>query len=61
MFTYQVLFWCWEKLRLDELREEKGAELKQLEAQVEEYRIKQVSEKESVEQGKGKSGGWFSW
>lgn len=24
MFTYQVLYWGWEKLRLDELREEKN-------------------------------------
>jgi len=23
MFTYQVLFWCWEKMRLDEARAEK--------------------------------------
>lgn len=23
MLTYQVLFWCWEKMRLDELRAEK--------------------------------------
>jgi len=71
MFTYQVLYWAWEKLRLDELREQKLAEMKDLEAQVEAYKERQRMEKErglaggvqSVQsvQDTGKSKSWFSW
>lgn len=72
MFTYQVLYWCYEKLRLDELREEKTAELKELEAQVEAYKEKRRMELESGRSG-GMDGngidvgetvkrrGWFGW
>jgi len=53
MFTYQVLFWCWEKLRLDEMREEKEAELRGLETQLAAYQEKQKLEKD---QGRRKQG-----
>lgn len=71
MFTYQVLFWCYEKLRLDELREEKTSELKALEEQVEAYREKRRLEIEAGRLGGGggnsdagevsKNKGWFGW
>ena len=60
MFTYQVLFWCWEKLRLDEMREEKVAELKGLETQLAAYQDKQRVEKENGTVQTGKKS-WFSW
>lgn len=73
MFTYQVLYWAWEKLRLDELREQKMAEMKDLEAQLELYKERQRLEKEQKAGGlqtmqsgldsqvQGKSKSWFSW
>jgi len=71
MFTYQVLYWAWEKLRLDELREQKMAEMKDLEAQVEAYKERQRLEKERQQVGgvttlqgvqeQGKSKSWFLW
>lgn len=73
MFTYQVLYWAWEKLRLDELREQKMAEMKDLEAQLEVYKERQRLEKEQKAAGvqitqsgldsqvQGKSKSWFSW
>jgi len=60
MFTYQVLFWCWEKLRLDEMREEKEAELKGLETQLAAYQDKQRLDKEKDTAQTGKKS-WFSW
>ena len=60
MFTYQVLFWCWEKLRLDEMREEKEAELRGLETQLAAYQEKQKLEKDQGTAQAGKKS-WFSW
>lgn len=56
MFTYQILFWMWEKLRLDELREEKEAELKGLEEQARLVIERQKGEKENLERGLTKEG-----
>ena len=72
MFTYQVLYWAWEKLRLDELREQKVAEMKDLEAQLEAYKEQQRLGKErqlvggthgveATTAGEGKNKSWFSW
>jgi hypothetical protein len=64
MFTYQVLFWCWEKLRLDELREEKEQELHGLEEQARMIVEKQKNGKENLAAGltiDGRKKGWFSW
>lgn len=38
MFTYQVLYYAWERMRLSEIQEEKMGELQMLEGEVERYK-----------------------
>lgn len=37
MLTYQILYYCWERMRTDEVMEESAKELKHLEEQIKEY------------------------
>lgn len=64
MFTYQCLYWGWVKLEQDEIKEERTAEIAQLEAEVnrlaaaaKEKRVREVTEKTVQEKGKGR--GWW--
>ena len=36
-FTYQILFWCWEKMRIDEIMQQKNAEVEGLEEELRVY------------------------
>lgn len=37
-FTYQILYWSWEKMRTDEIMAQKEAEVKGLEEELEAYK-----------------------
>lgn len=43
MFTYQVLYYAWERMRLSEVQEEKMGEMKMLEGELEGYKRRRGS------------------
>lgn len=42
IFTYQLLYWSWEKMRTDEIMEERTTEIKELEDEIESYKSRKV-------------------
>ncbi|KAK1780469.1 hypothetical protein QBC45DRAFT_348901 [Copromyces sp. CBS 386.78] len=46
LFVYQVIYWGWSKLEVDEIKEERQAEITKLEAQVRALQLQREKEKE---------------
>ncbi|CCC13342.1 hypothetical protein SMACR_06631 [Sordaria macrospora] len=46
LFVYQVIYWGWSKLEVDEIKEERQAEITKLEAQVRALKLQRENEKE---------------
>ncbi|EGO60578.1 hypothetical protein NEUTE1DRAFT_119735 [Neurospora tetrasperma FGSC 2508] len=48
LFVYQVVYWGWSKLEVDEIKEERQAEITKLEAQVRALQVKKEKEAEAA-------------
>ncbi|KAK3402969.1 hypothetical protein B0T20DRAFT_11875 [Sordaria brevicollis] len=49
LFVYQVIYWGWSKLEVDEIKEERQAEITKLEAQVRALQLQREKQKEADE------------
>lgn len=71
LFVYQVIYWGWSKLEVDEIKEERQAEITKLEAQVRALQLRREKEKEAetaaasnseaTSDSKEKKKGWGWW
>ncbi|KAK3499879.1 uncharacterized protein B0T23DRAFT_370928 [Neurospora hispaniola] len=48
LFVYQVVYWGWSKLEVNEIKEERQAEITKLEAQVRALQVKKEKEAEAA-------------
>ncbi|KAJ4420426.1 hypothetical protein N0V85_000595 [Neurospora sp. IMI 360204] len=53
LFVYQVVYWGWSKLEVDEIKEERKAEITKLEAQVRALQLQREKEKEKEAEAEG--------